>query len=74
LALGLSQVGEFGFVLASVGVAADVVSPERFSAVVATVVVTTAGSAVLARLAPGSAAPEPAAPEPAVPEPAAADS
>lgn len=62
LALGLSQVGEFGFVLASVGVAADVVSPERFTAVVATVVVTTAGSAVLARLTPGPRSPEPTEP------------
>ncbi len=53
VALGLSQVGEFGFVLASVGVAADVVSRERFTAVIATVVITTAGSAILARLGRG---------------------
>ena len=54
VALGLSQVGEFGFVLASVGVAAEVVSRERFTAVIATVVITTAGSAILARLGRGS--------------------
>ena len=53
MALGLSQVGEFGFVLASVGVAAEVVSRERFTAVIATVVITTAGSAILARLGRG---------------------
>jgi CPA2 family monovalent cation:H+ antiporter-2 len=54
LALGLSQVGEFGFVLASVGVSAGVVTRERFTAVIATVVLTTAGSAILARLMSGS--------------------
>jgi CPA2 family monovalent cation:H+ antiporter-2 len=54
LALGLSQVGEFGFVLASVGVSAEVVSREHFTAVIATVVLTTAGSAILARLMSGS--------------------
>jgi CPA2 family monovalent cation:H+ antiporter-2 len=56
VALGLSQVGEFGFVLASLGVSADVVSRERFTAVIATVVLTTAGSAILARLGSGSRA------------------
>ena len=54
VALGLSQVGEFGFVLASVGVSAGVVSRERFTAVIATVVLTTAGSAILARVMGGS--------------------
>ena len=64
VALGLSQVGEFGFVLASVGVAAEVVSRERFTAVIATVVITTAGSAILARLGGGpDRAPAEAEPE-----------
>lgn len=40
--------------LASVGVSADVVSPEQFTAVIAAVVVTTAGSAILARMRPGA--------------------
>jgi CPA2 family monovalent cation:H+ antiporter-2 len=53
VALGLSQVGEFGFVLASLGVSTDVISRERFTAVIATVVITTAGSAILARLGRG---------------------
>ncbi len=66
LALGLSQVGEFGFVLASLGVSADVVSRERFTAVIATVVLTTAGSAILARVGGGGSVPAApaAAPEP----------
>ena len=67
VALGLSQVGEFGFVLASLGVSADVISRERFTAVIATVVITTAASAILARTGGGS---RPATPAEMEPEPA----
>lgn len=67
VALGLSQVGEFGFVLASLGVSADVISRERFTAVIATVVITTAASAILARAGGGS---RPATPAEMEPEPA----
>jgi CPA2 family monovalent cation:H+ antiporter-2 len=67
VALGLSQVGEFGFVLASLGVSADVISRERFTAVIATVVITTAASAILARVGGGS---RPASPAEMEPEPA----
>lgn len=64
--IGLGQVGEFSFVLASVGVALRVVSTELYAAVLGTVVVTIVGSTVLVRMrgggrwrAPGSgAAPE----------------
>jgi CPA2 family monovalent cation:H+ antiporter-2 len=67
VALGLSQVGEFGFVLASLGVSADVISRERFTAVIATVVITTAASAILARVGGDS---RPASPAEMEPEPA----
>lgn len=50
LAVGLGQVGEFSFVIVSVGVGADVVPPEWFAAVLGAVVMTIAGSAVAARL------------------------
>jgi CPA2 family monovalent cation:H+ antiporter-2 len=49
LAIGLGQLGEFSFVLASVGLGADALSEEHFAAVLGTVVVTIAASAVLAR-------------------------
>ena len=50
LAIGLGQVGEFSFVLASVGVAADVVPQEVYAAVLATVALTIVASTVLVRL------------------------
>jgi CPA2 family monovalent cation:H+ antiporter-2 len=50
LAIGLGQVGEFSFVLASVGVAANVVPPELYAAVLASVAVTIVASTVLVRL------------------------
>ena len=50
LAVGLGQVGEFSFVIVSVGVAAGVVPVEWFAAVLGAVVLTIAGSAVVARL------------------------
>ena len=49
LAVGLGQMGEFGYVLAGIGLAAGAVSAEMFTAVLATIVVTIAGSAVLVR-------------------------
>jgi K+:H+ antiporter len=50
LAVGLGQMGEFGYVLAGIGLAAGVVSAEAFSSVLAAIVVTIAVSAVAARL------------------------
>jgi CPA2 family monovalent cation:H+ antiporter-2 len=49
LAVGLGQVGEFSFVLASVGQTGGVISDDQFAAVLGAVVLTIAGSAVLAR-------------------------
>jgi CPA2 family monovalent cation:H+ antiporter-2 len=50
LAIGLGQVGEFSFVLASVGLAAGVVPREVYAAVLATVAITIVVSTVLVRL------------------------
>jgi CPA2 family monovalent cation:H+ antiporter-2 len=50
LAVGLGQVGEFSFVIVSVGVAAGVVPAEWFAAILGAVVLTIAGSAVVARM------------------------
>ncbi|MEA2676765.1 MAG: monovalent cation:H+ antiporter-2, family [Chloroflexota bacterium] len=50
LAVGLGQVGEFSFVIVSVGVAAGVVPAQWFAATLGAVVLTIAGSAVMARL------------------------
>ncbi|MEP7378811.1 MAG: cation:proton antiporter [Chloroflexota bacterium] len=50
LAVGLGQVGEFSFVIVSVGVAADVVPLDWFAALLGAVVLTIAASAVIARL------------------------
>ena len=64
LAIGLGQMGEFGYVLAGIGLAAGVVSGELFTAVLATIVITIAGSAILVRFA--GTRPEPVSgPEPA---------
>jgi monovalent cation:H+ antiporter-2, CPA2 family len=49
LAIGLGQVGEFSFVLASVGVGAKVVPPELYAAVLASVAITIVASTVLVR-------------------------
>ena len=49
--------GEFGYVLAGIGLAASVVSDELFTAVLATIVVTIAGSAILVRFAGKAPAP-----------------
>lgn len=52
LAIGLSQAGEFSFVLASAGVALGVVTSELYAAVLGLVVVSIIGSTVLVRLPP----------------------
>ena len=49
LGIGLGQVGEFSFVLASAGIARGLIPPEVYSAILATVVVTIVGSTVLVR-------------------------
>jgi CPA2 family monovalent cation:H+ antiporter-2 len=55
LGVGLGQVGEFSFVVMGLGVAASVVSPGQFSAVLAAAAITIAASAVGARLFPKKA-------------------
>jgi monovalent cation:H+ antiporter-2, CPA2 family len=56
LTVGLSQVGEFGFVLASIGLGRGVVSAELYTALLAVVAVSIALSAVLVRAFPRPAA------------------
>ena len=51
LGVGLGQIGEFSFVLASVGVALGVVDEELYAAVLGAVVVTIVGSTILVRIA-----------------------
>jgi len=51
LAIGLGQLGEFGYVLAGIGLAAGEVTGEQFTAVLAATVITIAASAVLVRAA-----------------------
>ena len=51
LAIGLGQLGEFGYVLAGIGLASGAVTQEAFTAVLAAIVITIAVSAVLVRLA-----------------------
>jgi len=52
VAVGLGQMGEFSFVLASAALAAGAIPAELFAAVLATVVLTIAGASVLARALP----------------------
>jgi CPA2 family monovalent cation:H+ antiporter-2 len=63
LAVGLGQMGEFSFVLATVGLAAEAIDETVYAAVLATVVVTIAGSTILVRLVgrPPTPAPQVAA-------------
>ncbi len=56
LGVGLGQIGEFSFVVVGLGLAAGVVSPGQFSAVLAAAAITIAASAVGARLFPKVAA------------------
>ncbi len=51
LAIGLGQIGEFSFVLASTGVAAGVVAGDVYAATLGAVVLSIAASAVLVRRA-----------------------
>jgi CPA2 family monovalent cation:H+ antiporter-2 len=55
LGIGLGQVGEFSFVLVGILLARDLIPPELFTAMLATVVLTIAASAVLVRLRRDSA-------------------
>jgi monovalent cation:H+ antiporter-2, CPA2 family len=59
LAVGLGQIGEFSFVLASVAVAAGTIDGVLFIAIIASVAISIAASSILVRLVPN--APPPAA-------------
>lgn len=61
LAVGLGQMGEFGFVLGSVGVAAGALDATQFSGILVAVVVSIGGSAVIVRAAGQSRASSPEA-------------
>jgi CPA2 family monovalent cation:H+ antiporter-2 len=61
LAVGLGQVGEFSFVIVSVGVAAGVVPAAWFAATLGAVVITIAVSAVVARMVGPQKTPGPTA-------------
>jgi CPA2 family monovalent cation:H+ antiporter-2 len=61
LAVGLGQVGEFSFVIVSVGVAAGVMPPAWFAASLGAVVLTIAGSAIAARMVGPQREPSPTA-------------
>jgi hypothetical protein len=50
LSVGLGQVGEFSFVIVSAGVVGGLVTPDWFAATLGAVVLTIAGSAVIARM------------------------
>jgi CPA2 family monovalent cation:H+ antiporter-2 len=52
LAIGLAQIGEFSFVLASVGLAAGVIDPVLYTAILAAVALSIAASTVAVRLIP----------------------
>jgi CPA2 family monovalent cation:H+ antiporter-2 len=52
LGVGLGQIGEFSFVVVGLGLAAGVVSPGQFSAVLAVAAISIAASAIGARLFP----------------------
>lgn len=50
LGVGLGQIGEFGFVLATVAVARGALPPELYAALLAAVAISIAGSSILVRL------------------------
>jgi CPA2 family monovalent cation:H+ antiporter-2 len=50
LAIGLGQVGEFSFVLATIGLSAKVIPHALYTAMLSTVVLTIAASTILVRL------------------------
>jgi monovalent cation:H+ antiporter-2, CPA2 family len=53
VAIGLGQIGEFSFVLATIGVTQHVIPVELYSAILAAVVLTIAASTLLVRFHPG---------------------
>jgi K+:H+ antiporter len=59
LAVGLGQIGEFGYVLAGIAVAAGALAASEFEAVLCAIVATIAGSAVLVRVAGKASEPAP---------------
>jgi CPA2 family monovalent cation:H+ antiporter-2 len=61
LSVGLGQVGEFSFVIVSVGVAAGIVPPAWFAASLGAVVLTIAASAIVARMVGPQKEPSPTA-------------
>ena len=52
LAVGLGQIGEFSFVLASAGAAAGAIDPNLFTAIIAAVALSIAASSIAVRLVP----------------------
>lgn len=54
LAVGLGQIGEFSFVLVSVGLAAGAIERPLYAAMLAAAAVTVATSTVAVRLVPGA--------------------
>jgi CPA2 family monovalent cation:H+ antiporter-2 len=64
LAVGLGQIGEFSFVLASAGVAAGAIAPDVYVAVLASVAITIVGSTVLVRFVGSAPAAEERMPAP----------
>ena len=48
--IGLSQMGEFSFVLGAAGLSAQAISPEQFTAILLAVLLSIAGSSVLVRI------------------------
>src|SRR5712692_1258664 len=53
VAIGLGQIGEFSFVLATIGVAGEVIPNDLYTAILASVVLTIAASTVLVRFVRG---------------------
>jgi CPA2 family monovalent cation:H+ antiporter-2 len=60
VAIGLGQIGEFSFVLATIGVSRNVIPGELYAAILAAVVVTIAASTLLVRLGYSSPVERPA--------------
>jgi len=56
LAVGLGQVGEFSFVLVTAALAADAIPADLYAAVLTTLIVSVAGSTILARALPRATA------------------
>jgi CPA2 family monovalent cation:H+ antiporter-2 len=56
--IGLAQIGEFSFVLATIGLAHNLIPKELYAAILASVVITIAASTVLVRVGHSRAAPQ----------------